>query len=85
MARISSRELTEWLLYFEIKAEEAELAHDGLTPDEIEDAIAHRGDSGARDWATMLDPLLSLEEQSERLQQVIDEEERDDAEGDGED
>jgi hypothetical protein len=66
-------ELTEWRLLFEIHAEEADLREQGLSEDEISDAIESRGERVV-EHATggLVDQLLSDEDRAERQQQLIE-------------
>lgn len=74
--RLDSRELVEWGLFFALRHDEAELRADGLTEDEIVEAIARGG--AARepegDEPGLLDTLLGPEAAAERRLKLLQDE-----------
>jgi hypothetical protein len=87
---MSSRELTEWMLLWGIKAEEAELAQQGFSPEEIADAIeSGREDDGIEHSALLRSQLgdaLQLEQQLRALEyerEANEDESEDDETDDG--
>lgn len=81
LERTSSRELTEYGLLFGIQAEERALARDGLTPDEIADVIANRGErpeGGSDGEPGLLESLLPEEARAERQRRLMELEDAED-------
>lgn len=71
-------------MFFQLHAEEAELRQQGLTPEEIADAIAD-GDIPDRGEASLLDTLLGDEAAAARRFRLLEAEQADDNEDEDDD